>query len=480
VTNSLNKANKMPPTLPVTHDAPTIVAQATASGPAGVAVIRLSGQQAWYIAERLFQGKPLQKGRIAYGNVVDPQTQTLIDNVILLPFKAPHSFTGEDVIEIQCHGGTVIPQEIVRLCLKAGAMLAPKGEFTLRAFLNGKLNLAQAEAIADAIHAEGKALAQVAVQTLNANTLGKRIFQLRDVLIDIQANIVAAMDYPEEVDEPDRHALHETLDALVAQASAFTTQSKRYGLMRHGLKIALLGQPNAGKSSLFNALLSQERSIVTELAGTTRDIVTERLVVVGVPVTLVDTAGLRHAQDVVEQLGVERSVQASLEADALLYLVDASVLAPDFSTLPAEDARLLSQLPEGTPLLKIINKVDTLNLEEQGRLATHFPDWQAVSVLSFHGVAGVLSWLESHVQAGLGNNTVQDAELCLNQRQLDCLHGMTTHVQHAQATLNTPSFPLDLVSIPLTDALRELDTLLGIDTSEAVLDEVFSRFCVGK
>ncbi|XVJ51199.1 MAG: tRNA uridine-5-carboxymethylaminomethyl(34) synthesis GTPase MnmE [Vampirovibrio sp.] len=467
--------------LPLTQDAPTIVAQATASGPAGVAVLRLSGTEAWRIARMLFQGTALQKNRIAYGHIVDPQSGTLVDEVILLPFQAPHSFTGEDVIEIQCHGGQVLPQRILQLCLAQGATLASKGEFTRRAFLNGKVNLAQAEAIVDAIHAEGQALAQVAIQSLHANTLGQRLGRLRQVLIDVQADVVASMDYPEEVEEPDRARLNQKLDALAEEARTYTDQSQRYELLRHGLKVALLGQPNAGKSSLFNALLSQERSIVTPLAGTTRDVVTERLVVAGVPITLVDTAGLRESTDLVEQMGVARSQQACQEADAVLYVVDVTALdaSPHF-TLPAADTELLSQVPSHTPICCLLNKVDTLSREAQISLNLYYPESLCVSALSGVGLLALLAWLEERVHAGLGQTTRQEAELCLNQRQLDGLQEMTTHIEVAQSTLLSKGMPLDMVTIPITDALRALDDLLGIDTSELVLDEVFSRFCVGK
>ena len=472
------------PFLPLTHDAPTIVAQATASGPAGVAILRLSGSQAWGVAQKLFHGSPLRKGRIAYGTIQAPHTQEVIDDVIVLAFQAPHSFTGEDVIEIQCHGGQVIPQRILQLCLAAGAELAPKGEFSRRAFLNGKLNLTQAEAIVDAIHAEGEALAKVAVQSLYHNALGKRLLRLRDVLIDIQADVVAAMDYPEEVDEPDTQGVFEKLSALIEEANAYTVQSKRYTLMREGLKIALLGQPNAGKSSLFNALLTQERSIVTEQAGTTRDVVSERLLVGGVPITLVDTAGLRETEDVIERMGVERSLQTAQQADALLYLVDVETLDSPAYPLPSEDERILAQLPPETPLLKIFNKVDRCRPEAKTERQSVHPDWHLdwvwVSAKHHVGIEAVLSWLEAQIQAGLGNPTTEEASICLNERQLDCLRGMTQHLQEAQRTVQTSGIPLDMLSIPLTDALRELDSLLGIDTAESVLDEVFSRFCVGK
>jgi tRNA modification GTPase len=461
------------------RDTRTIVAIATARGQAGVAVLRLSGPEAWAIATRMFKGSPLHKGRVAYGHIIDPPTGVLIDDVILLSFKAPHSFTGEDVLEIQCHGGDIMPARILDLCIQQGAVLASKGEFTRRAFMNGKLNLAQAEAVADIIHAEGEALATAASKTLSANTLGAQLLTLRESIIDIQADIVAAMDYPEEVDEPDRDALLTKLTDLLETSQTFTRQSKRHQLMRQGLNITILGRPNAGKSSLFNALLAEDRSIVTAIAGTTRDVVTERLTIAGVPIVLVDTAGIREAEDVVESIGVERSLDAAKKADAILYMVDASDLAGQ-AQLHADDQAILDELPAETPQRVLLNKVDALEQATQTNLALTFPDYHGCSVLSSHGILPIYTWLEEEIQKGLGHETSQEAQFCLNQRQLSCLTGMEAELTFAAESTQDPYLPLDMLTIPLTDALRHLDGLLGIDTAEGVLDEVFSRFCVGK
>jgi len=460
-------------------DAPTIAAIATARGAAGVAIIRISGPDAWIIARRLFNGSPLQKGRIAYGNMCHPSTKRVIDDVIVLPFEAPHSFTGEDVIEIQCHGGDFMPARILNLCLAEGAILASKGEFTRRAFMNGRINLTQAEAVADIIHAEGEALANAATQTLSANTLGKQLSTVRETIIDIQADIVAAMDYPEEVDEPDREELVAKLSELVQNCQAYTRQSQRHALMRDGLKIAILGRPNAGKSSLFNALLAEDRSIVTDIAGTTRDVITERLTLAGVPVTLIDTAGIREADNTVESLGVERSLQMAHQADAILYLIDAESVVNQ-PTIEAEDATILNHLPDLTPKRIYLNKVDKLSDDERSRLSSTFPHYYPCSLISSQGILPLYVWLEDEIKKGLGNQGREDAQFCLNQRQLNCLIAMEAELRFAIDALQDHVLPLDMLTIPLTDALRHLDGLLGIDTAEQVLDEVFSRFCVGK
>jgi tRNA modification GTPase len=472
----------------LTDDQPTIVALATPPGPSGVAIVRMSGSRAWEVAGSLMSKKssqPWMPRQAHYVSLHHPETSVFLDDVILLPFQAPYSFTGEDVVELQCHGGHVMPQRIIAACLHMGATLATRGEFTRRAMLNNKLDLLQAEALLDVIHAEGEALVTASSHTLHHNGLGQRLRVLKQGIISIQADIVAAMDYPEEVEEPDRTALQDRLNTLFQKAEVYTQHSKRFRLMREGLKIAVLGQPNAGKSSLFNHLLMQERSIVTDIAGTTRDTVSERLNLAGVPVTLVDTAGLRDTEDVVERLGVARSLEAAQQADAILYLVDGEALGTSYTTsgtltLNEKDVDSLAQLPPSIPVMKLLNKMDAVTNHPGEAFSTGLPEWHPISVVGGMGLHRVLEWLEARIHEGLGNETHQDATLYLNERQLLCLNAMQVHIAHAVETLKEVSFPLDMTTIPLTDALRELDYLLGEDTTELVLDDVFSRFCVGK
>ena len=473
--------------MPLTADEPTIVAQATPVGVSGVAVIRLSGSEAVEIANKIFS-KPLanpEHAKAIFGYIHAPnQPDKTIDQVLLLPFKAPASFTGEDVVEIHCHGGLAIPTQVLEACQQAGATFATGGAFTRRAFINGKLDLTQAESILDAIHAEGQQLSQFATQNLRHKTVAGYLTGLREAIIAIQCELVAAMDYPEEVDEPPREALQQRLQAVVEKANSLCETTAKTQWIRDGLKIAILGQPNAGKSTLFNALLAQERSIVTPLAGTTRDTVSETLVLAGVSVKLVDTAGLRETADLVERLGVERSLEAAQLADCLLYLVDSTLVTDD--TLPAEDATLLASImhhePE-KPLLKLRTKQDVLTNKASVEGLIHQQGWQPLSVSSGDGLATVLQWLENMITTQLqsvkqANNA--GVQLCLTSRQQGCLVAMTGHLEKAIETLCESAFPLDLATIPLTDALRQLDDLLGIDTAEIVLDSVFSQFCVGK
>ena len=470
--------------LPGMSSPSTIVAIATAPGQAGVAVIRLSGPEAWLIATNLFS-KPFETPNLAvHGWLRDPETQEAVDNVLLLPFKAPKSFTGEDVVELHCHGGLYLPQRIVQLCLDSGAVQAGPGEFTQRAFLNGKLDLTQAESIADLIHAEAKGLAQVATHNLKTSSLFKQIEAIKQHVIHTQATIVASVDYPDEVDEPDRTPLAEETRAMQVKVAGLLAASARNKMVREGFQLALLGLPNAGKSSLFNALLANERSIVTHIAGTTRDVVSEVLTVSGIPITLTDTAGIRDTHDTVEALGVERSWQTAQAAQALIYLVSAETLTAE-GDLPDRDQPLLQQLPKTLPLLVVVSKADLAHSASKKRLQEQLTALGlqvtvlAVSAASGEGLEGIFSWLEEQVQENRGHD-IQDRLISLNRRQTVCLKALEEQLAIAADSLAESSLPLDVVTVPLSEALAATQQLLGEDATEQMLDDVFSRFCVGK
>lgn len=408
-----------------------------------------------------------------------------MDEVLILPFQAPASFTGEDVIEIHCHGGEYLTQYILDLCYRAGATPAEPGAFTKRAFLNGKLDLTQAESVLDMIQAQGERLLMLASQNLKSRTLGHYLETIRDALLQVQAPIVASVDFPDEVDEPNRQDLHTQLQALQTQVQAMVQSAKHNRMAREGFKVVILGPPNAGKSSLFNRLLANNRAIVTEIAGTTRDLLSETLVLEGIPITLMDTAGIRETENRVEVLGIERTWQASETADAILYLLEASeVFRSNSPGLPEEELAMLERLPPQVPTLIVVNKIDTLAPGKT--LPTLLPpdrwaDLLAISAQTGHGIPKLLEWLGACLQTHAPTAHDQQAlAISLNHRQTQGLNAIEDCLQLATETLNTPSHPIDLVTVPLSDALYHLDKLLGIDTTESVLDEVFSRFCVGK
>ncbi|HEY9687127.1 MAG TPA: tRNA uridine-5-carboxymethylaminomethyl(34) synthesis GTPase MnmE [Coleofasciculaceae cyanobacterium] len=443
----------------------TIAAIATARGEASVAVIRISGRDAWGIAWEIFSRKNVvfQPGRFYHGWITDDGE--IIDEVLMLMFKGPQSYTGEDVVEIHCHGGDFISHKILHLCTRHGARIALPGEFTKRAYLNGKMDLTQAESVMDLISSRSERMLAQAGANLRNRSLGHYINEISRDLTALQADIIASIDFPDEVDEPDRSVVIEKLGNALQRMKHLKESAQRNKMVREGLKVALLGMPNSGKSSLFNALLATERSIVTEHAGTTRDVVTETLNIDGISITLIDTAGIRETRHSIEMMGIERSWQAASEAHVVLYLIDSSV------GMLRYDAQVLSKLdPEST--LIIGNKNDL-----PGDQKTN-PGWLYVSARTGEGLKELYIALEEKIRRLTHEET--GMTLALNQRQGTCCEAAVESLTQAEEALSNPALPLDLVTVPITDTLRKLDELLGRDTAEEVLDSVFTRFCVGK
>ena len=299
----------------------TIAAISTPLGTGGVGVIRISGDKSFEIAKKILDIKNLTPGKICHGWVVDGNTK--IDEVIILPFKNPNSYTGEDVIEIQCHGGVNVVKNILDLTLKNGARIAERGEFTKRAFLNKKLDLSQAEAVDDLIHAKTSNFAIQSARNLSG-VLAKKIKEIKDGLFETASRIVAGIDFPEDVPEPEYSYLIERFNNTIKEIDSILDCAKSSDILRQGIKVAIVGRPNVGKSSLFNALLNIDRAIVTDIAGTTRDVIKESLDL-GVAATLIDTAGIREEGNIdkVEEIGIEYSKQSVKEADFILFLYDA-------------------------------------------------------------------------------------------------------------------------------------------------------------
>lgn len=443
----------------------TIAAIATARGQASVAVIRISGKEAWNIAYELFSRKNerFQHGRFYHGWIADHGD--IIDEVLLLSFKGPYSYTGEDVIEIHCHGGDVISHKILGLCIKNGARVAQPGEFTMRAYLNGKMDLTQAESVMDLISSRSERLLAQASGNLKNRSLGNYIDEMSKGLLDLQAQIVASIDFPDEVDEPDRHVLAARLEESLSAISRLRESAQRNKMVREGLKVALLGMPNSGKSSLFNALLARERSIVTDQAGTTRDVVTETLDIDGIPITLIDTAGIRETQHSIEMMGIQRSWQAATEAQIVIYLIDCSV------GLLRYDLQILSKLDASNTIV-VGNKKDLLRPEQRT-----YPNWAYVSVRTREGMNSIYEAMQEKIRSFSPEDT--GLTLALNQRQVKCCIEVEECLNQAQQAIHS-TLPLDVVTLPMTEALRKLDELMGRDTTEEVLTNVFQQFCVGK
>ena len=461
----------------------TIVAIATAIVPqqGSVGIVRVSGGEAWAIAQRLFRApgrQPWESHRVLYGQIHHPHTGAMLDEALLLLMQAPRSYTREDVVEFHCHGGMMAVQQVLQACLLAGARLAEPGEFTLRAFLNGRIDLTQAESIADLVGARSPQAAQTALVGIQGK-LAVPIRRLRDRCLDILAEIEARIDFEDDLPPLDEALVQHQLTEVTEQVSTILATADRGELLRTGLKVAIVGRPNVGKSSLLNAWSQSDRAIVTDLPGTTRDVVESQLVVQGIPVQVLDTAGIREAADQVEQLGIARSRQAAQAADLILLTIEAQAgWTPD-------DQQIYDQVccnAEGQtqrPLILIINKMDLAPSAE--RLPIAYPKAIAQVVYTAAAQQQGIAELEQAILAAVNHSNLQAAnlEVAINQRQAAALLRAQTALQHVQHTL-AEALPLDFWSIDLRAAIQALGEITGEEVTESVLGRIFSRFCIGK
>ncbi|MFM7229018.1 MAG: tRNA uridine-5-carboxymethylaminomethyl(34) synthesis GTPase MnmE [Cyanobacteriota bacterium] len=440
------------------------VATAVAAGEGSVAIVRLSGPEAEAIGQRLFrpagQRQPWDSHRVLYGHVHDPTSGECIDEVLLLLMRAPRSFTRETVVEFHGHGGVVAVQRLLELVLAAGARRALPGEFSQRAFLNGRLDLTRAEALSDLVTARSRRAAQLAVAGLDGG-LQRRIAALREQLLDQLAELEARVDFEENLPALDGAAVGAALAAVAAALRQLVTDGDRSLLLREGLRVAIIGRPNVGKSSLLNALSRSERAIVADLPGTTRDLVDSAVVIEGVPVTLLDTAGIRSTDDPVERLGIARSREALASADAVLLLHDLS------EGWTAADEALRAEVPEGLPLLVVGNKAD----RAPGAAG------QGLAISARDGLG--LTTLGRALLACCGATETGNLALALNRRQRDLAASAAAALDRSLGAADE-GLPWDFWTIDLREAIRLLGEITGDEISEAMLDRVFSRFCIGK
>ncbi|MGB8703308.1 MAG: tRNA uridine-5-carboxymethylaminomethyl(34) synthesis GTPase MnmE [Thermosynechococcaceae cyanobacterium] len=451
----------------------TIVAIATAIVPqqGSIGIVRLSGPEAVPIARRLFWAPGRQdwdSHRILYGLIRDPETKQTLDEALLLLMLAPRSFTREDVVEFHCHGGMIPVQQVLQACLQVGARLAQPGEFTLRAFLNGRLDLTQAESVADLVGARSPQAAQTALAGIQGK-LADPIRHLRQRCLDSLAEIEARIDFEEDLPPLDEPALVQQLTQVVAEVDHLLATADQGELLRAGIKVAIVGRPNVGKSSLLNAWSRSDRAIVTDLPGTTRDVVESSLVVQGIPVQVLDTAGIRDTVDQVEQIGVARSRQAAQQADLVLLTVDAS------AGWTAADQHLYESLGD-RPLILVINKTD-LALGQQVDRPPAIQTVVETIAAQQKGIAALEAAIVQTVSAG--KLQAANLDVAINQRQSEALRRAKTALTHVMASM-AQNMPLDFWSIDLRDAIQALGEITGEDVTESVLDRIFSRFCIGK
>ncbi len=449
----------------------TIAAIATAIVPeqGSVGIVRLSGTEAVAIAQKIFHApgrQAWQSHQILYGFVRQPETDRTVDEALLLMMLAPRSYTREDVVEFHCHGGIMAVQQVLQLCLEAGARLAQPGEFTLRAFLNGRLDLTQAESIADLVGARSPQAAQSALAGLQGK-LAHPIRQLRLQCLDILAEVEARIDFEEDLPPLDESLINMQINQVCAEVAQILATADRGELLRTGLKVAIVGRPNVGKSSLLNAWSRSDRAIVTDLPGTTRDVVESQLVVGGIPIQVLDTAGIRDTQDQVEKIGVERSRLAAQSADLVLFTIDAQ------AGFTESDRQIYEQVRD-RPIVLVINKTDLAEVQ------TELPDaLQTVKTAAAlnQGIDELEAAILSTVQAG--QIQAANLDLAINQRQAAALVRAKTALQQVQTTI-ADQLPLDFWTIDLRSAIAALGEILGEDVTESVLDRIFSRFCIGK
>ena len=460
--------------------ADTIAAISTPLGEAGIGIVRLSGSAAEAIARRLFRPhrpRPTwQSHRLYLGHIVDPQGE-IIDEVMVTFMRAPYTYTREDVVEINCHSGYGVLRRILDLALAAGARLARPGEFTLRAFLSGRLDLTQAEAVLEVIRARTETHLQVAAAHLQGG-LGRRLTRVRQDLLDLLARVEAALDFPEEAGELPPASVQEGLDLPLRSIQALADSYEAGRLLREGLLVVIAGRPNVGKSSLLNRLLNMERAIVTEIPGTTRDLVEESITLGGVVVRFSDTAGLRPAQDRVEELGIARTRERLGQADLVLYLVDVSAPAAP------EDGVALAELA-GRRGLVVINKIDLAQCFSDPEL-TQYTAWPLTKISAKTG-QGIEALREEIVTQALGGGLKVKGEVITQARHHEHLRQCLGYLGQAHDLLATYEAyeayeppPWELVALELGSAIRELGEVTGEEVGEAILDRIFGQFCLGK
>lgn len=456
----------------------TIAAISTAPAIGGIGIIRMSGDECFEILNKIFIPKHKEKIEnikgytIKYGKVVNPKTNKIIDEVLVSYFKNPKSYTAEDLCEINSHGGIVVVREILELCLQNGAELAEPGEFTKRAFLNGRIDLTQAEAIIDIINAKTSREAQESANQLEGY-LSKKINEIKAKIMDLMVDIEANIDYPEyDVEEVSNNRAEGKLIEVKKDLENLSKTFENGKILKDGIKIAIIGSPNAGKSSLLNSILKEERAIVTDIAGTTRDIIEEQVVIEGIPFKIVDTAGIRNARDKIEQIGIEKSKKAANEADVVIGVFDSSVELND------EDREILKLLQKKKSII-ILNKID-LNIDKAGNSPEILQASSPVVKLSIKNGDNLDELYHELIkmfnlnQINLGNEL-----LITNVRHQELINKAIESTRMAIDDLNN-DMPIDIISINIKQILEHLGEITGDNISEDIIKSIFSKFCLGK
>ncbi|MBI5198879.1 MAG: tRNA uridine-5-carboxymethylaminomethyl(34) synthesis GTPase MnmE [Nitrospirae bacterium] len=457
----------------------TIAAISTPIGEGGIGIVRLSGKDVLRIAGRIFsparlqtQDSRLKTHTIHYGHIVDPESGNVIDEVLLTFMKAPATYTREDVVEINCHGGIVPLKNVLELCLKEGARLADPGEFTKRAFLNGRIDLTQAEAVIDIIKAKTDRSLKAAMDQLRGS-LSLRLNQIRDKLINLTAYIEAHIDFPdEEIDIPSREWVETELTGIIIEINDLIRSSDEGKVLREGISTAIIGRPNVGKSSLLNALLMEDRAIVTEIPGTTRDIIEEFINIDGIALKIVDTAGIRKAKGLAEEEGVRRSLRAIDGADLILLVLDGS------QVLKEEDRTLFEKV-KGRQGVIVLNKNDLPPKIEEDDLSKVIGEKPLVkiSATEMTGIEELRKEISNLIFNGKVNS--QEGAIITKLRHKKNLLDAKENLENFRDLL-AEGQSSEFLALDLREALDHIGEIVGIVTTEDILDRIFSEFCIGK
>lgn len=453
----------------------TIAAISTAPGNAGIGIIRLSGDDCFKILQKIF--KPKNKGEIKgytikYGNIVKSENDEIIDEVLVSYFVAPKSYTKENMCEINSHGGIVVENQILEECLKNGAVLAEPGEFTKRAFMNGRIDLSQAEAVIDIINSKTEKEMMVAQRHLEGS-LSKKIKDIQGEILNLMADIEASIDYPEyDIEETTNKKINDTLNSVEEKLLKLKNSFENGKILKEGIKTAIIGKPNVGKSSLLNLILGENRAIVSDIEGTTRDTIEEYINIKGIPLKIVDTAGIRKTNDKVEKIGVERSINNISNAELIIALFD------DSRTFDDQDQKILD-LIEGKKTIILINKIDLGKnlIKENEKLKKFKNNIIEFSTINETGLDKLYNQIEELFK--LNELDCENTEIITNNRHKQQILYALEDVAKGRESLET-HMPVDITAICLKDILERLAEITGENVSEDIINEIFKKFCLGK
>lgn len=456
----------------------TIAAISTAPGEAGIGIVRISGPNAFFITEKIFKTSSkikfseIKNRTINHGLIIDPKTEKKIDEVLISKMKAPHTYTTEDIVEINCHGGTVAVKRMLELVLRNGARLAEPGEFTKRAFLNGRIDLSQAEAVIDLITAKTDKSMDVALEQLEGK-LSKKIEDIRNIIIEMLAHIEASIDYPEyDIEEVTYDTLLQSSKGVKEKIEYLLKTADTGKILREGLSTAIIGKPNVGKSSLLNALLREGKAIVTDVPGTTRDVIEDYININGIPLKIIDTAGIRETEDLVEKIGVDKSKEIMNKADLILFILDLS------QPLSLEDKTLI-ELTQDKKSIVLLNKTDLPQVIRKEELEEQFKNKRIIEISALKGKG--LETLEEEIAQMVygGEVSIKDTSLVSNIRHKNLLEEALNSIENSIYTIKG-DLPVELISVDLKDCWDLMGQITGDTVSEDIIDQIFANFCIGK